>query len=98
MHDVRAAHVAIRPLPREIAASEQPNTVLRRSLYVVADISAGDLFTEDNVRSIRPGYGLAPKLLPQVLGERATSDLKRGTPLARHHVSALSDVEHGALL
>ncbi len=61
--------------------SETDNAQFRRSLYVVADIAAGELFSPDNLRSIRPGFGMAPKYLHQVLGRRATRDLKRGDPL-----------------
>ena len=61
---------------------ERKSLVFRRSLYVVEDIEAGAVLTSRNVRSIRPGYGLAPKHLPQVLGRRALRSLKRGTPLA----------------
>jgi pseudaminic acid synthase len=61
--------------------SERAQRDLRRSLYVVADIKKGARVTEDNVRSIRPGYGLAPKHLPKVLGQAASRDLPRGTPL-----------------
>ncbi len=63
-------------------ASEQGNTIFRRSLYVVEDVMKGEVFSERNVRSIRPGNGLAPKHLPEVLGRRARSDAVRGTPLA----------------
>ena len=62
--------------------SEQSNANFRRSLYVVADISAGETFHVNNVRSIRPGFGLLPKHLPDVLGRRAIRDLKRGDPLS----------------
>jgi N-acetylneuraminate synthase len=58
------------------------STAFRRSLYVVKDVGAGEALTRENVRSIRPGYGLPPKHLPQILGARATRDLKRGTPLS----------------
>ena len=55
--------------------------MFRRSIYVVRDVPAGDELTKENVRSIRPGYGLAPKHLPEVLGRHAARDLKRGEPL-----------------
>lgn len=61
--------------------SEQHNTILRRSLYVVRDVTKGERLSEYNVRSIRPGFGMAPKHLSRVLGCRAACDLPRGTPL-----------------
>jgi N-acetylneuraminate synthase len=64
-----------------VAASENAIRPLRRSLYVVQDVAAGEAFTEQNVRSIRPGLGLAPKHLPDVIGQAASRALKRGTPL-----------------
>jgi len=54
----------------------------RRSLYAVRDVKAGEMFTAENVRAIRPGFGLAPKHLPEVLGRRAARAVARGTPLA----------------
>jgi pseudaminic acid synthase len=64
------------------APSERGNALFRRSLYVVRDMAAGEIFSGDNVRSIRPGLGLPPKHLPDVLGRKATRAVKRGTPLA----------------
>lgn len=61
--------------------SETPNLAFRRSLYVVRDIAAGEVFTRDHVRSIRPGYGLAPKHLDDVIGKKAASAISRGTAL-----------------
>lgn len=63
-------------------AAEVPSLQFRRSLYVVQDVKAGDLLTPDNVRAIRPGLGLPPKHLEQVLGRQAAVDIARGTPLA----------------
>lgn len=60
---------------------------LRRSLYAVEDIHEGELFTPQNVRSIRPGYGLPPSLLPQILGSTATKSIERGTPLTKDLIS-----------
>jgi N-acetylneuraminate synthase len=54
----------------------------RRSLFVVADVRSGEVFTQDNVRAIRPGHGLPPKHLPAVLGRRAARAIERGTPLS----------------
>jgi N-acetylneuraminate synthase len=60
---------------------ETGNRQFRRSLYVVRDVAAGATLTSDDVRSIRPGFGLEPKRLPDVLGRPAARDLKRGEPL-----------------
>ncbi|MDX9893238.1 MAG: pseudaminic acid synthase [Patescibacteria group bacterium] len=62
--------------------SEQPNEKFKRSLFVVKDIKRGETFTEENVRSIRPGYGLPPKFLPKIMGKKAVQDIERGTPLS----------------
>lgn len=64
-------------------ASEQEakSLVFRRSLYVVKDIKAGDRLTAENVRAIRPGFGLAPKWLEIVLGRKVMRDTARGTPV-----------------
>lgn len=66
---------------------EAENIVFRRSLFVVKDIKNGEAFTKDNVRCIRPGYGLAPKYLPEVLGKAAKGDIVRGTPLIQDMIS-----------
>ncbi len=62
--------------------AEKSSLVFRRSLYVVADVKAGDVFTRDNLRAIRPGYGLPPKYLDRFMGKRATRDIVRGSPLS----------------
>jgi len=63
-------------------SSEAGNVHLRRSIYAVADIAAGETLTAAKVRSIRPGHGLAPKHLPEVLGRTALRAIRRGTPIA----------------
>ncbi|MBN2309467.1 MAG: pseudaminic acid synthase [Candidatus Hydrogenedentes bacterium] len=78
---VRDAERALGAVSFGGAAGEKDLRPLRRSLFVVADIKAGEPFTPDNVRSIRPGHGLAPKHLDKVLGQRAAADIPRGTPL-----------------
>jgi N-acetylneuraminate synthase len=79
--DVRAAFEALRPQSGARARSEEQNVMFRRSLYVVADMKAGEPFTPANVRSIRPGYGMPPRYYDQVLGKHATRALRRGEPL-----------------
>jgi len=66
--------------------SEEGSVQFRRSLYVVKDVDAGELLTEESVRSIRPGFGLSPRFLPLVLGRVATQAIQRGTPLEWSHV------------
>jgi N-acetylneuraminate synthase len=61
--------------------TEIGNKQFRRSLYVVRDVASGAALTEQDVRSIRPGYGLEPKRLPEILGRPAARDLKRGEAL-----------------
>lgn len=78
---VRVAGEALGAVRYERAPSEQANAQFRRSLYAVADIAAGEPLTRTNVRSIRPGLGLAPRFLDQVLGRRARHAIARGTPL-----------------
>ena len=63
-------------------ANEEKSLQFRRSLYVTQDIRAGERFTPDNIRSIRPGLGLPPKHYAAVLGRTATRDIPRGTPLS----------------
>jgi pseudaminic acid synthase len=61
---------------------EKKSLAFRRSLFVVKDIKKGAVLTEENVRSIRPGYGLHPKYLSTILGKRINCNLKKGTPLS----------------
>ena len=65
-------------------ASQQENSSrnFRRSLFVVEDMNAGEVFTRRNVRSIRPGHGLAPRYFEQILGCPACCEIQRGTPLS----------------
>ena len=61
---------------------EKASLVFRRSLYVVADVKAGEKLTSANVRAIRPGNGIAPKFYDEVIGKTAKRDIARGTPLS----------------
>jgi N-acetylneuraminate synthase len=82
VRDCRAAFEALGQVRYDETPSEGAARDHRRSLYVVAHIAAGEAITTGNVRSIRPGLGLAPKHLPQVLGRTAARALKHGEPLA----------------
>jgi N-acetylneuraminate synthase len=64
------------------SAAEQQSLLHRRSLYIVEDVKAGEPLTRENVRAIRPGLGLPPKHIDELMGRRAKCDLARGTPLA----------------
>lgn len=79
--DIRTAELALGEVRYEATAKEQAIRGYQRSLFIVAEMKAGETFTENNVRSIRPGDGLPPKHLATVLGRRATRDIARGTPL-----------------
>lgn len=80
--DTKTAWEALGKVNYERTEAEKGNVKFRRSLYVVKDIKAGGTFTSENIRSIRPGFGLAPKYYKKVLGSLSTSPLKRGKALA----------------
>ncbi len=85
---IRTAERALGQVRYGPGEQEEKSRRFRRSLFVVEDIKAGELFTSRNVRSIRPSNGLHPRHLPEVLGCRATRDLRRGTPLTWDMVSS----------
>ena len=84
--DSKTAWSALGAINYQQKSSEQANLKFRRSLYVVRDIEPGELLTEQNIKSIRPGYGLAPKHCHSVLNKKAKYALKAGTPLSFDHV------------
>jgi len=81
VRDCKAAWSALGSATYDQLGSERAAAGHRRSLYVAANVRAGETLTEANIRSVRPGYGLAPKHLPEVLGCKAARDLKFGEPL-----------------
>ena len=80
---VRETEKALGDISYQPTSREAASICFRRSLFVVRDIGKGEVFTEENVRSIRPGYGLSPKFIGDVLGKRAARGIPRGTPLTR---------------
>lgn len=77
---VRQAEKVIGKVQYGFVEQEKPNIIGRRSLFAIQDIKAGEEFTRENIRCIRPGYGLAPKFLPEILGKKAIKNIERGTP------------------
>jgi N-acetylneuraminate synthase len=77
---VRTAERALGRVHYGVSPAEASSRVFRRSLFVVKDVRAGELFTSGNVRSIRPGHGLHPRHFDEVLGARASRDISAGTP------------------
>ena len=80
--DVKSAWQAIGRINYEVTEAEKGNIKFRRTLYVVDDICEGEVFTASNVKSIRPGFGLAPKYYDFCLGKKAACDIKRGTAVS----------------
>lgn len=78
--DVRDVWVAMQPPPEHV--SEDAHKKLRRSLFAVADIKAGEILTLQNVRSIRPGHGARPSAISLFVNRRAVRDIARGEPMA----------------
>lgn len=91
---IREAEKAAGKVSYGPTASEASSMQFRRSVFVVEDIRAGEKFTEENTRSIRPSDGTLPKYLPSIIGKAAKVDIKRGTPLTWELVSGMADPEH----
>jgi N-acetylneuraminate synthase len=77
---IRVAERALGQVSYEVTEREIASRVFRRSLFVIQNIKAGQVFTPKNVRSIRPGYGLHPRHLDEILGRQAARDIERGAP------------------
>jgi len=79
--DSKTAWKALGQIDYGRKSSEQGNAQFRRSLYFVKALKAGDVITEGCVRSVRPGYGLAPRYLNRVIGQTVTCDVSANTPV-----------------
>lgn len=77
----RTAWEAMGTVNYGLKSSEETNLKFRRSLYFVEDIKAGEVIAENSVRSVRPGYGLAPKFLDAILGKRVKYDIEKNSPV-----------------
>jgi pseudaminic acid synthase len=78
---VREAEKSVGVVNYHLTDKQEKGKDFSRSLYVVENIIAGELFTEKNIRSIRPGFGLHPKYFSQILGKKATTDISKGSRL-----------------
>lgn len=82
VNSVREAEISLGKITYHVS---EPNKLRRRSLFVARDINKGELFTSDNIRSVRPGNGLHPCHYEEIIGKKAKMDLVKGQPLAFHH-------------
>jgi len=82
VESVRMVESALGDVHYGASESEVQSRVMRRSLFVVEDVKAGQMFSEHNVRSIRPGHGLHTRYLEEILGRYAALDISKGTPLS----------------
>jgi sialic acid synthase SpsE len=79
--ETERAHLALGKIQYGIQKAEEKSKFFKRSIYAVMDIKAGEKLTKENIRVIRPGDGLAPKYVDQVLGKFAKHTISKGTPL-----------------
>ena len=86
VQSIRNIEKAIGKVTYELTEKQQKSREFSRSLFIVKDIKAGEVFTEENVRSIRPGFGLHPKYIDDILGKVASEDLCKGSPLQWKYV------------
>ena len=85
--DVRMAELSLGKTTYELTEKMRGSRSASRSLYVAEDMKAGEVITERNVRSVRPGFGLHPKYLKDILGKNVNRDLEKGTRLALEYVN-----------
>ena len=88
--DTKTAHLAMGKPTYSPTKNESLMLIARRSLYAISDIGAGETFTSENIRSIRPNLGLHPRFYKTILGKSAPINIKRGTPL---NLSMIDDIE-----
>ena len=89
VRDVRQAEKAIGVVSYGATKQEESNVVFRRSVFCIKDIKKGEKITPENVRVIRPGYGMEPKYYEEILGQVALRDITRGTPMQLSMVGEL---------
>ncbi|MGP4789306.1 pseudaminic acid synthase [Psychrobacter sp. 1Y11] len=91
--DSKTAWQALGQVNYSRKASEKTNTKFRRSLYFIKDLDEGDIITEDSVRSVRPGFGLAPKYLHEIIGRRLKQNVEANTAVTSDSIAGLFESE-----
>ena len=91
VNDVRQAEKAIGKVRYGASEQEKNSMVFRRSIFCVKDIEPGEVLTEENIRVIRPGYGMAPKYYEEILGQVALQKIERGTPMEYRMIGVKSE-------
>lgn len=91
VRDVRQAEKALGKVCYGASEQEKNSMVFRRSIFCVKDIEPGEVLTEENIRVIRPGYGMAPKYYEEILGQVALQKIERGTPMEHRMIGEKSE-------
>lgn len=86
VNDIHNAKKIMQGPDYSLTEGEKDSTVFRRSIFTTRDIKKGELFSEENIRIIRPGYGMKPKYFKETLGKQASCDINRGTPLKENYI------------
>ena len=84
---VRKAEQMIGSVDYEMTEKKRKSRQFSRSLFIVEDVKSGDKITKENVRSIRPGFGIHPKYFTEIIGKKFNSDFQRGTPMSLDFIS-----------
>ena len=86
VQDVNNAKMIAKGPDYSLTKGEKSSIVFRRSIFTIKDINAGEEFSKENIRVIRPGYGMKPKYFNETLGKRASCDIQKGVPLKGEYI------------
>ena len=87
---INQGHASIGNIQTSLSDGEKASRNYRRSIYATKDIKIGEIFTSENIRVIRPGFGLAPEHYESVIGKRCKCNIKRGTALSLSHIETIN--------
>ena len=89
IRDIRNAKRIAKGPNYQLTEGEKNSTIFRRSIFAVKDICAGEVFSEENIRIIRPGYGIKPKYFNSLIGKECKRDIKRGEPIISNDLEGI---------